>query len=56
MKEKNGFFLVFIKGVMGDVFGKRENVVFISNVVDIIYYLMNLKFVGFFVFVKVFFI
>lgn len=36
MKERNGFFLVFIKGVMGDIFGKRENVVFINNVVDII--------------------
>lgn len=46
MKERNGSLLAFIKGVMGDAFGKRENAVFINNAVDIIQYLTNSKFVG----------
>lgn len=46
MKERNGSLLAFIKGVMGDAFGKRGNAVFINNAVDIIYYLTNSKFVG----------
>lgn len=46
MKERNGPLLAFVKGVMGDAFGKRENAVLISNAVDNIYYLTNSKFVG----------